>query len=353
VALVALLAWVAHPVAAVAQTACAAPKDDLFANPFTYKSAHHRPIGTGAIYASDTANATKDWLKATLFNINNGLPSGTGVFEVDNGDPLLQVNGFAKCGQAAGMPINMRIPVGGFPPALNPTTISCPDNAIVVFDRGNRADPNDDKVYQLRQYYWNGGSPTAERNRFLDVRGLGHGLYYGDMLGGPAAGVSTLFGVLRGAELGTPGLPIEHALAIELPYKPGCTSMLGRDVRLPATNRDSTATTTGYNTGHIPYGGLLAIPRTVNILSLGLSETGVRLAAAIQNYGIYVINGGGCTAGALDADQNVTRTQRLALQADIKRMYPFIRLVLNNDVFRSTVAGGGTPLAPNCAFDAP
>ena len=251
VALVALLAWVAHPVAAVAQTACASPKDDLFANPFTYKSAHHRPIGTGAIYASDTANATKDWLKADLFNINNGLPAGTGVYEVDNGDPLLQVNGFAKCGKVVGMPINLRIPVGGFPPALNPTTVSCPDNAIVVFDRGNRADPNDDKVYQLRQYYWNGGSPTAERNKFLDVRGLGHGLYYGDMLGGPAAGVSTLFGVLRGAEIGTPGLPIEHALAMGLPYKPGCTSMLGRDVRLPATNRDSTATKTRLQ--HRPY----------------------------------------------------------------------------------------------------
>ena len=345
-------ALAAQPSAA-APADCMSPKDDLFANPFTYTSAHHRPIGTGATYASNTAAATKDWLQADLFNINNGLPAGTGIYEVDDGDPLVEVNGFAKCGKTVGMPINLRIPVGGFPPPLNPTTVACPDNAIVVYDRVSRVNPDDDKVYQLRQYYWNGGSPTAERNKFLDVRGLGHGLYYGDQIGGPASGVSTMFGVLRGVELGTPGRAIEHALAMGLPYKPTCISMLSRDVRLPATNRDSTASKTGYNTGHIPYGGLLAIPRTVNVLSLGLSEVGVRLATAIQNYGIYVINGGGCTAGALDADQNVTRNQRLALQADIRRIYPFVRLVLNNDVFRSTVAGGGTPLAPNCAFDAP
>jgi hypothetical protein len=355
VVLATLLAWLADPAAAIAQAACTSPKDDLFANPFTYTSAHHRPIGTGAIYASDTANATKDWLKADLFNINNGNPSGTSLYEVDDGDPFVQINPATTCTASVGMPINMRIPLGGFPPSTNVNTLECPDNEIVVYDYVNRADPNDDKVYQLRQFFWNGGSPRAQRNRFLDIRGLGHGLYYGDMVGAPASGVATLFGVLRGVEIGTPGRPIEHALSMGLPRKvgPGCNVMLSRDVRLPATNRDANATQANYNTGHIPYGALMAIPRSVNILSLGLGETGVRLAAAIQNYGIYITNGGGCTSPALDADQYVTRNQRLALQADIKRFYPFIRMVLNNDVFRSTVAGGGTPLAPNCAFDAP
>jgi len=75
------------------------------------------------------------------------------------------------------------------------------------------------------------------------------------------------------------------------------------------------------------------------------------LTAAIQNYGMYVINGGGCNAGAIDADQHVSAAVKSQLRNDIRKIYPHVRLVLNNNVLGSPVAGGGRPRAPNCAFD--
>ena len=90
---------------------------------------------------------------------------------------------------------------------------------------------------------------------------------------------------------------------------------------------------------------------SVNIASLNLSEPGRRLAAAIQNYGMYVINGGGCNAGAIDADQHVSAAVKSQLRNDIRKIYPHVRLVLNNNVLGSPVAGGGSPRAPDCAFD--
>ena len=96
----------------------------------------------------------------------------------------------------------------------------------------------------------------------------------------------------------------------------------------------------------------MALPQSVSIAGLGLSEAGVRLAEAIQSYGIYVGDGGGCTAGALEADQHVLLEVKKKLRADIRKIYPLMRRVMNNDVMGSPTAGGGEPLGPNCGFDA-
>ena len=128
--------------------------------------------------------------------------------------------------------------------------------------------------------------------------------------------------------------------------------MISTESVLPATGRDRSARNADNNTGHIPYGGLLAIPPSVDLDSLGLSEPGRRLAEAIRDYGIYLGDGGGCNAGAIEADQEIAEKTRKQLREDTRKFYPFMRMVLNNDVLGSPVAGGGEPLAPNCAFDA-
>lgn len=332
-------------IAPAAQAACSSPKNDQFRNPFNKSSAHHRPIGSGAQYASATHPATRDWLKANKFNVNTGVPFGTDVLETDGGDAIRTIGAKATCDRVIGLPVSIRFPQQHVTSIEN-NTAGCPDGDVVLFDRTNG------KPHHLRQYNWNQGRPTAGQYRTFDARGLGHGTGPQQRLGMAASGVAGLFGVLRGHEINTPGYKVEHALRMGLPRKPGCKIMLSREIVLPATGRDGSATSAGHNTGHIPYGGLLALPPSVNIGGMGLSEPGKRLAEAIQNYGIYVGDGGGCGAGALEADQTVNGTVKRQLLNDIPKIYSQIRLVLNNNVLGSSVAGGGAPLAPNCAFDA-
>jgi hypothetical protein len=220
----------------------------------------------------------------------------------------------------------------------------------VIYDRSTG------RPHQLRQYNWNNGRPTAGQYKSWDIKGLGHGTRMGDRLGTSASGVAALFGVLRGHEINTPGHKVQHALQIALPRKhiprARCNIMLSREILLPAVSRDSSALQAGQNTGNIPYGALLALPPSVTIAGLGLSEPGRRLAEAIQDYGIYVVDGGGCQNAAIRADQHINGSTLALLKRDIPKIHRHIRMVLNNNVLGSPTAGGGTPRAPNCAFDA-
>ena len=238
-----LLGVAAAPVENVsAQVTCAVPAADranLSKNPFNKASAHHRPIGSDAVYAGDYHPGTQDWLKATELNINTGNPSGTHVIDVSINDPLFVIGGAASCDNVVGMPVSIRLPASGF---VNTTALpggGCADNVVVIFDKG---DPNsdDDVVHQLRQYYWNNGRPVAQKRVNWDIRGLGHGTKPLERVGTAAAGVAGLFGVLRGHEINTPGYKIAHALHIGLPRKAGsgCKAMLSKEYVLPATARD-------------------------------------------------------------------------------------------------------------------
>ena len=331
--------------AAYAQTACSAGSDH-FLNPFNKASAHHRPIGTGARYATSTDRTTRDWLKAAHFTLNIGAPWGVTMIDTVETDPIVTVRGVAPCGRVSGLPVDIRLPVAGLITRIETGASGCQDGNIVVHDKVS------DEMHHLRQYNYNNGSPSAGQYRLVDTRGLGHGTRLGQRLGTSASGVAAPFGLLRGHETNTPGFAINHAMQMVLPRVAGCKIMLGRTIVLPATDRDGTATNTGNNTGSIPYGGLLALPPTVNLTSLGLSEPGLRLAEAIRNYGIYAVDGGGCNAGAVRTDQEVSEPIARLLRADIKKFHRFVRLVTNNDVLGSPVAGGGEALAPNCAFDA-
>lgn len=338
--------WGAPPASSVAQAACSSPRNDIFLNPFNQQSAHHRPIGNGAQYASNTHPATRDWLKAQHLNVNSGTPWGTDVADTDASDPIRVVGAQARCDNVVGLPLSIRLPREGIRSNVANNRSGCPDGVVVIFDRVGS------KPHQLRQYDWNNGRPTAGQYKTWDIRGLGHGTRPGQRMGTSASGMAGLFGVLRGSEINTPGYKIEHALRMGLPRKPGCKVMLSRSVVAPATTGDRNASSSGYNTGSIPYGGLVALPPSVNVANLGLSEPGKRIAEAIQNYGIYAADGSGCNAGAIEADQYVSSGVESQLRNDIRKIYPHMRLVLNNNALGSLVAGGGTPRAPNCAFDA-
>jgi len=86
----------------------------------------------------------------------------------------------------------------------------------------------------------------------------------------------------------------------------------------------------------------------VNIAAFGLSEAGTRLASALHNYGAYVVDATTCPI--MPGDQYIDGGVRQSLINDMRKLYPQLRMVLNNSAGQ-TASGGGTPRAENCAFN--
>lgn len=281
-------------------------------------------------------------------NFNAGAPWGVSVASTDGTDRMQTIGaGPARCDKIKGLPVTIRFPRNGFITRIVYNSNGCTDGVVVIYDSVAKV------PHQLRQYNWNNGHPIAGQHVTWDIAGLGHGVRPGDRVGTSASGVAALFGVLRADEINDrdPDRKIEHALQVSMPRKPGSLNMLSRKVVLPAVSGDGSMFQDGYNQGNIPYGALLALlPETKggpNLDKLGLSMRGRRLAEAIRDYGLYAVDG--ADAVAIRTDQYVQNTDEL--KQAMKAIYPYIRMVTNNDVLGSAVAGGGTPLAPNCAFD--
>lgn len=328
---------------------CTTPKN-VYSNPFSKASAHHRPIGTNAIYAAATDPSTKSWLKNTSrnVNINVGAPWGVSVAYTDSTDRIKTIGAGPKnCDAVKGLPVDIRFPRNGFITKVVYNSNGCTDGVAVIYDSVAGV------PHQIRQYNWNNGNPIGGQHVTWNIKGLGHGTKMGERLGTSASGVAALFGVLRGEEINDPDpdRKIEHAIQISLPGKPGSLNMMGQNVVLPAVSRDKYCSTAGYCAGGIPYGALMALlPESKggpDLSKLGLTMRGKRLAEAIRNYGLYTVDTAG--AVAIRADQYVANVAEL--KADLAKIYPYIRRVMNNDVLNSSTAGGGTALAPNCAFD--
>ena len=359
------LAFIFIPVIGFAQDY----QNDWFYNPFNQYSAHHRPIGTGAIYADEDHPAVQDWLQGSQMNINVGdRPHGLFMIDADESGPMLTVNKRQETG-TSGLPVVMRFPAGGvdidFPSHF--------DGNITVYDR------TIDVWNHLRVYAWNEGNPVAMQYRSYEHNSIGHGEELAKRVGTSASGVAAPFGILRGWEVKKTGHPIGHALQMVLPRLPShFAMMLGREVWWPAVGMDGNAyTTEENNTGNIPYGSLWAIPPESkggpDLDTLGLTERGKRLAEALRDYGIYAVDGG--AAVAIRCDQNFSEALRLELVNETRKFYPYLRMVLNSvpdegkvvfnvgdrgwapsgpvkQVIRGEFpAGGGTPLAPNTAID--
>ena len=346
-------------------------QNDWFYNPLNQYSAHHRPIGTGAIYADEDNPAVQDWLKGFQLNITLGSsPWGLYMVDADEDGPMLTVNKRQEA-RTSGLPAVMRFPSGG-------VDIDFPvdrDGNITVYDR------TIDVFNHLRVYSWNGGNPVAMQHRSYESDSKGHGSKLGERIGTSASGVAAPFGILRGWEVKKEDHPIGHALQMVLPRtSDSASNTLGREVWWPAVSMDGSAyNNPSHNTGNIPYGSLWAIPPVSkggpDLDKLGLSEKGKRLAECIRDYGIYVVDGGGNPT--LRADQDFSSALRNELVTETRKFYKYIRLVVNSVPDEGKVifnvddnplnptggpnkqiipgdfpAGGGTPLAPNTAIDA-
>jgi hypothetical protein len=316
-------------VASIPAATCHAPPD-TFVNPFAAASAHHRPIGSGAVFADAKHPSTLSLRKAGFSNINVDNGWGTNLYQSTPTDPLMTVR---PSGGNEGLPVTLRVPVG-----VN--NGSKTDSVVVIVDEAGVA-------HQFYQWRWNDGKPTARIHKTWDPKGPGHA---SARVGTSASGVAGMFGLLRGEEANTPGYRIEHALQMAMDAKGACGMMLKSQVVWPAVSADGFCKDRRYCRGNIPYGALLALPPTVDIGRLKLSDPGQRLATALQDYGAYVIDNSECPT--IRGDQHVNDGVRLAMVKDMKKLYPLLRMVLNNSAGQSA-SGGGVPLAENCAFDSP
>ena len=347
---------------------------DWFYNPFNQFSAHHRSIGTGAIYADKDHPAVQDWFKRSQINMNLGsTPWGLFIVASDT-DGMVKTVTVLECSpiNPATFPVDVRFPHNA--DEVMPDFPCDRDGVTGVYDRMNET------YHEFFRFTWNNGNPQASVHRATRFDDLGHGTRLAQKIGMSASGTSLAFGILRGWEINKEGHPIGHALQMVLPrLSTHSNMMLGREVWWPATSMDGNAyTTASHNTGNIPYGSLWAIPPVSkggpDLDTLGLTEKGKRLAEAIRDYGIYVVDGGG--APSIRCDQDFSDELRLELVMETRKFYKYLRMVVNSVPEEGKVifnvgdaasnpsgpvkqiipgefpAGGGTPLAPNTAVDA-
>lgn len=138
-----------------------------------------------------------------------------------------------------------------------------------------------------------------------------------------AYGGSALGGLIRQGEVTQTG--INHALAMSIPKELLGYPAAGQLPLYPASKDDGRSM--GY-TGSILMGTRFAIPRSVNLSSLGLSPAGLRLATALQEYGAYIVDqSGGVRLGsdgvAAQAEGNALNAQ----PADLRKIHSLLSIV--------------------------
>jgi hypothetical protein len=233
--------------------------------------------------------------------------------------------------------ISVPAPVGG-----NPY-----DNEVVVFNYA------DNKYYEFYEFNTE-LAPTYRASAVWIFNGtdLGHSPNaQAPARGATAPGISVLLGAVRAHEVNTESFgPIEHASNISL-WSQGTNMQMANSFQWPAMHQDYFCNGTTYCSGPIPYGSLFALPTEAaggpNILSLGLSPLGVRLATQMRNYGCYVVD----SAGGNPSRAEATVTVGSAYVAAMQIIKPYMRPILNNNSV-DAVAGGGTALARNSAYNA-
>lgn len=314
-------------------------EQDTFLNPFTYTSAHHRPVGTDAQYAADSHATNIAWQYENLTTLNVGPSSGVGLYKNSASDPIRSVT-WNNLKNGLNLPWNNH-----HIPTISIDTAGT-DNTVVIYNY------EDGNCYEFFGWRWNGGAPTASVLRIWPPTGAGHA---STRTGTSASGVAAMFGAVRSHEINddTTG-PIRHAMQLACRANSTQIKMANSSV-WPAMAKDFFCDGITTCTGAIPYGSLFALPQStytdaVIDTTLGLSELGKRLAKQMRDYGIYTIDN--ATGTTIRADQDITIDKKNEFIAQMRIIYPLMRCILNNSSTQ-TASGGGTAIAINGAFDAP
>ncbi len=153
-----------------------------------------------------------------------------------------------------------------------------------------------------------------------------------------AAGMSLLGGLIQKHDLDA--LTIDHAVAMAISTTQAGTA--STPYVWPATTADGNSGS--LYTGNVPLGSLFAIPKDVDLNTIGIKTAeGMALAKAYQNYGGYVtdtVGPGTIQMGYVET--GATEQQIDHLRTDMQAIRDHIELVTNNSA--ATPGGGGSTL---------
>lgn len=290
--------------------------------PFTSASAWNIPIASSATFADDPKiRLGGAAINATTWTVRIHQSSGT--------DPLVATTW-------SGHPTStLRI-------ASGVTSSAGGDGDLVVVLADGHT------LYDLFQFVRNDDT-HATANRIVQnaqndaVTGTGWGNPTTGTPGGcTAASGSWAGGIMRSWELSTPGnARMKHCLRVGLdkPQLKQAATQAGT-YQWPAITSDGFWATYA---GSIKMGSLLAIPKTVDITTLGLPNAdALALAWTLQNFGCYVVDKSGSGSGAftLYAEIGAPATIVNNIRAGLATIRSQLRLVTNNT---ATTIGGKTP----------
>ena len=355
------LLTIAVPAQAISQ-ASAAQQRDPWLWPFAHTSIWNMPIGSAAEYAPANFTATNS------FNGDNVY-----LLRLSPADPLRPVYGHNSWGpgRCSGSPSGTNWPVPddfivpdagqGNPDGLtpnNPFAFLLLDGET-VFEAQVLARCEAEGPLYMPSWLEIGGNPQKARR---SIYGDGITSLHGDGgFGHGASGMSALGGTIRLGEL-SGAEPIRHALKFTL----WAALYLSYDAddptpgyRWPATGADSYAGDPG-NPAHyqgtnplLEMGTLLALHPDLTPAELGLeTEVGRKLFAAMQTYGIYIVEDSAWDQTLLVWEKGVEQEinnlglepDSGSLKADFNRLFQALSIVTNNGP--DSIGGGGTPLAP-------
>lgn len=340
---------VAQPVRSAGVSKTNPPPVDLLANPFDQTSAHHRPIGTGAVYGILQDGVRTRGRLAVITEVSLAPPTGIKYMNrVKPDDPLATVrqNDSHGSGKQPDLPVTLRIPAN----AAIPPYLPGHDNCVLFFPRNGET--GSDLADQFFGFHRDpAGNYSASVHKIYSLRGTDVGE------GTSASRIKFPSGILRGAEL-VNHLPIRHALQVAVSRKGNpAFHLLAKTWRWPALGADGGAHGPEVNRGDLPYGTRVAIrPQDAGLReTLGLSEIGKRLFDAHLYYGVLIVDGTG--AGATGAKWNYRRDQDIPadwkkdIEAQLKKIVPLL-WPIDNTVEHEEFAGGGRSLGGiNTAWD--
>lgn len=254
---------------------------DFLTRPFAADSPWNAPIPANATYR-DSDPRTKMLRSAGAFGVNSSQWT-IWVWHAKETDPLVTVNvsvhNLTTSGNANAGNVTIRMPANAHADPAN-------DAHMTVID------PDGKHAHEFWYVKVRNGKFTAVSYAKVPLDGSGvnisgyaaHNSNYETFGWGAtrAYGGSQLGGLIRKGEA-TQGA-IEHAIAVAIPAK-----YLGGRAVWPATSDDQSPDYAGV----IPMGTRFAIPPSVDVESLGLSPAHLRLARALQKYGLIVVDKSG------------------------------------------------------------
>jgi hypothetical protein len=303
---------------------------DITTWPFSRSSIWNLPVATTATFQvlSSAQNVNLGGAQAPTVGIGCNYTSWSiPVYQASVSDPMCSVH-WVDFNSVDHGTYNINIPTGAIP------TNGEDGNMDVI-------DPDRQHVHEL--FYVHGTSPSFTVANYVtnDLTGSAFNTY-----GIRAYGGSTLGGLVREADVQA-GV-IRHALALALVTTQLYAYLDGQSVCRgfvwPAISQDQTACVTdvvGPYSGLNPIGTYAAIPKTVNLSSLGFATTqGLMMAHAAQDYGVYIVDRT-TQADAFYAEPAVDASwiAGLASDYDQDRIHHALQVVTNNT---SGTPNGGT-----------